>query len=71
MPGMSDIVIGVRGRGQAFLAGPPLVKAATGEIADAADLGGAEMHATISGLIEHLAENDTDGIRLAIQGALW
>ena len=65
MPGMSDIVIGVRGRGQAFLAGPPLVKAATGEIADAADLGGAEMHATISGLIEHLAENDTDGIRLA------
>ncbi|MEM7343441.1 MAG: carboxyl transferase domain-containing protein [Chloroflexota bacterium] len=65
MPGMSDIVIGVRGRGQAFLAGPPLVKAATGEIANAADLGGAEMHATISGLVEYLAEDDTDGIRLA------
>ncbi|MEM7113317.1 MAG: carboxyl transferase domain-containing protein [Chloroflexota bacterium] len=64
-PGMSDIVIGVRGRGQAFLAGPPLVRAATGEIANAADLGGAEMHATISGSVEHLAENDTDGIRLA------
>ncbi|MFK7800725.1 MAG: acyl-CoA carboxylase subunit beta [Anaerolineae bacterium] len=63
-PGMSDVVIGVRGRGQAFLAGPPLVKAATGEVADSADLGGAEMHATISGLVEYLAENDTDGIRL-------
>jgi geranyl-CoA carboxylase beta subunit len=65
MPGMSDIVIGVRGRGQAFLAGPPLVKAATGEIAEAADLGGAEMHATVSGLVEYLAEDDNDGIRLA------
>ncbi|MCB9434627.1 MAG: acyl-CoA carboxylase subunit beta [Ardenticatenaceae bacterium] len=65
MPGMSDIVIGVRGRGQAFLAGPPLVRAATGEIAEAEALGGAEMHATISGLVEHLAENDGDGIRLA------
>ena len=64
-PGMSDIVIGVRGRGQAFLAGPPLVRAATGEIANAANLGGAEMHATTSGLVEYLAENDTDGIRLA------
>lgn len=65
MPGMSDIVIGVRGRGQAFLAGPPLVRAATGEIAEADALGGAEMHATVSGLVEHLAENDGDGIRLA------
>lgn len=65
MPGMSDVVIGVRGRGQAFLAGPPLVKAATGEEANAAELGGAEMHATISGLVEHLAEDDTDGVRLA------
>ena len=54
-PGMSDVVIGVRGRGQAFLAGPPLVKAATGEVAEAADLGGAEMHATISGLVEYLS----------------
>ena len=64
-PGMSDVVIGVRGNGQAFLAGPPLVKAATGEDANADDLGGAEMHSTISGLVEHLAENDNDGIRLA------
>ena len=65
MPGMSDCVIAVRERGQAFLAGPPLVKAATGEVAAAADLGGAEMHATITGLVEHLAENDNDAIRLA------
>ena len=64
-PGMSDVVVGVRGRGQAFLAGPPLVKAATGEVAEADELGGAEMHATISGLVEHLAEDDTDGIRMA------
>jgi geranyl-CoA carboxylase beta subunit len=64
-PGMSDVVIGVRGNGQAFLAGPPLVKAATGEDANAADLGGAEMHASVSGLVEHLAENDNDALRLA------
>ncbi len=67
MPGMSDVVIGVRGRGQAFLAGPPLVRAATGEVANSADLGGAEMHATISGLIEHLVENDYEAIALARQ----
>ena len=65
MPGLSDYVIAVRGRGKAFLAGPPLVKAATGEIADAQELGGAEMHATISGLAEYLAEDDTDGVRIA------
>ena len=65
MPGMSDVVIGVRGRGQAFLAGPPLVKAATGEDADAKALGGAEMHASVTGLVEHLAANDSDAIRLA------
>ena len=64
-PGMSDVVIGVRGRGQAFLAGPPLVKAATGEVAEAKELGGVDMHASISGLVEYVAENDTDGIRLA------
>lgn len=67
MPGLSDVVIGVRGRGQAFLAGPPLVKAATGEVANSAELGGAEMHATISGLIEHLADNDYEAIALARQ----
>ncbi|HVZ44786.1 MAG TPA: carboxyl transferase domain-containing protein, partial [Ramlibacter sp.] len=58
MPGLSDIVIMVRGRSRAFLAGPPLLKAATGEIATEEELGGAEMHASVSGLGEYLAEDD-------------
>jgi geranyl-CoA carboxylase beta subunit len=58
MPGLSDIVIMVRGRSRAFLAGPPLLKAATGEIATEEELGGAEMHTSISGLGEYLAEDD-------------
>ncbi len=58
MPGMSDYVVGVKGRGRAFLAGPPLLKAATGEIATEEDLGGAEMHAEVSGLVDYLAEDD-------------
>jgi geranyl-CoA carboxylase beta subunit len=57
MPGLSDYVIGVKGRGRAFLAGPPLLKAATGEIATEEELGGAEMHADVSGLVEYLAPN--------------
>jgi geranyl-CoA carboxylase beta subunit len=65
MPGLSDYVVMVRGRAKAFLAGPPLLKAATGEIATDEELGGAEMHATVSGLAEYLAEDDTDGIRYA------
>ena len=65
MPGLSDYVIGVKGRGQAFLAGPPLLKAATGEIASAAELGGAEMHATLSGLVEYLAQNDGEAVLMA------
>ena len=65
MPGLSDYVIMVRGRAKAFLAGPPLLKAATGEIATDEELGGAEMHATVSGLGEYLAEDDADGIRIA------
>jgi geranyl-CoA carboxylase beta subunit len=65
MPGMSDVVIGVEGQGRAFLAGPPLLKAATGEIADAQDLGGVAMHATVSGLVEHVAQDDADGLRIA------
>ncbi|WP_409433571.1 acyl-CoA carboxylase subunit beta [Litorimonas sp. RW-G-Af-16] len=60
MPGLSDYVIGVKDRGQAFLAGPPLLKAATGEIATAEELGGADMHATVSGLVEYLAEDDSE-----------
>jgi len=64
MPGLSDYVIAVKGRGRAFLAGPPLLKAATGEIATEEELGGAEMHATVSGLAEYLAENDGHGIQI-------
>ncbi len=62
---LSDYVILVRNQTQLFLAGPPLLKAATGEDADHETLGGAEMHATVSQTGEYLAENDADGIRLA------
>ena len=65
MPGMSDVVIGVKGNGKAFLAGPPLLKAATGEVADDQELGGVGMHSTVSGLVEHVAEDDADAIRIA------
>jgi geranyl-CoA carboxylase beta subunit len=65
MPGLSDYVIMVRGRAKAFLAGPPLLKAATGEIATDEELGGAVMHTQVSGLGEYLAEDDSDGVRLA------
>ena len=65
MPGLSDYVIMVRGRARAFLAGPPLLKAATGEIATDEELGGAVMHTHVSGLGEYLAEDDADGIRYA------
>ena len=62
MPGLSDYVVGVKGRGKAFLAGPPLLKAATGEIATDEELGGAEMHASVSGLVEYLAEHDGEAV---------
>jgi geranyl-CoA carboxylase beta subunit len=65
LPGLSDYVVLVRNKAKVFLAGPPLLRAATGEIATDEDLGGAEMHATVSGLGEYLAEDDADGIRLA------
>ncbi len=64
MPGLSDYVIAVKGNGRAFLAGPPLLKAATGEIATEEELGGAEMHASVSGLAEYLAENDGQGVQM-------
>lgn len=64
-PGLSDYVIVVRNRAKMFLAGPPLLLAATGEVATDEQLGGAEMHASIAGTAEYLAENDADGIRLA------
>ena len=63
--GLSDYIVMVRGRTRAFLAGPPLLKAATGEIATEEELGGAEMHATISGLGDYLAEDDRDAIGIA------
>ncbi|MEK8051467.1 acyl-CoA carboxylase subunit beta [Ideonella sp. DXS22W] len=63
--GLSDYIILIRGRSRAFLAGPPLLKAATGEIATEEELGGAEMHTHISGLGDYLAEDDRDGIRIA------
>jgi geranyl-CoA carboxylase beta subunit len=65
MPGLSDVVVMVRGRSRAFLAGPPLLKAATGEIATEEELGGAEMHSTVSGLGEQLAEDDSHALGLA------
>jgi geranyl-CoA carboxylase beta subunit len=65
MPGLSDYVIMVRGRAKAFLAGPPLLKAATGEVATDEELGGAEMHTSISGVGEYLAEDDADALRIA------
>lgn len=64
-PGLSDYVVMVRGRSKVFLAGPPLLKAATGEIANDEELGGAELHAEVTGTAEYLAEDDADGIRIA------
>ena len=65
MPGLSDIVIMVEGRSRAFLAGPPLLKAATGEIATEEELGGALMHTTVSGLGEYLAQDDREALGIA------
>ncbi|MDB5520964.1 MAG: acetyl-CoA carboxylase carboxyltransferase subunit, partial [Tardiphaga sp.] len=63
--GLSDYIVMVRGRTRAFLAGPPLLKAATGEIATEEELGGAEMHTSVSGLGDYLAEDDRDALRIA------
>jgi len=65
LPGMSDYVVMVKKQAQVFLAGPPLVKMATGEISNEEELGGAEMHSRISGLSDYLAEDELDGIRIA------
>jgi len=62
MPGMSDYVIGVKENGMAALGGAALVKAATGEEADERELGGSEMHASVSGVVEYLVENDAHGL---------
>jgi geranyl-CoA carboxylase beta subunit len=63
--GLSDYVVAIRGRTKVFLAGPPLLKAATGEIATDEELGGAEMHYAVSGTADYMAENDADGLRIA------
>ena len=64
-PGLSDYTIMVKNKAKMFLAGPPLLKAATGEIASDEELGGAEMHTSIAGTAEFMAEDDSDGIRIA------
>jgi len=64
LPGMSDYVVMVAERAKVFLAGPPLVKMATGEESDDESLGGAEMHARVSGLADYLAVDELDAIRL-------
>ena len=65
LPGLSDVVILVRNRSSIYLAGPPLVKAAIGEDASDEALGGAEMHAEVTGLGEHLCEDDAHAIAVA------
>ena len=65
VPAMSDESIIVNQQGTIFLAGPPLVKAATGEVVSAEDLGGADVHTRLSGVADHLAEDDTHALALA------
>jgi geranyl-CoA carboxylase beta subunit len=72
--GLSDYIVMVRGRTRAFLAGPPLLKAATGEIASEEDLGGADMHTSVSGLGDFLAEDDRHAIAITrdiVAGLNW
>ncbi|WP_205668997.1 acyl-CoA carboxylase subunit beta [Amycolatopsis suaedae] len=64
LPGMSDYVVMVKERAKVFLGGPPLVKMATGEESDDESLGGAEMHARVSGLADYLAADEEDAIRI-------
>ena len=65
VPAMCDESIIVRNQGTIFLGGPPLVKAATGEVVDAESLGGGDVHARTSGVVDHLADNDAHALRLA------
>ena len=64
VPAMSDETVIVRNQGTIFLAGPPLVKAATGEVISAEDLGGAETHGRKSGVVDHVAENDEHALEI-------
>jgi 3-methylcrotonyl-CoA carboxylase beta subunit len=65
VPAMSDEAVIVRGTGTIFLAGPPLVKAATGEVVSAEDLGGADVHCRVSGVADHYAESDAHALGIA------
>lgn len=67
VPAMSDVSIIVREQGTIFLAGPPLVKAATGEVVTAEDLGGGDVHTRLSGVADYLAEDDAHALALARQ----
>jgi 3-methylcrotonyl-CoA carboxylase beta subunit len=64
VPAMSDETVIVRNQGTIFLGGPPLVKAATGEIVSAEDLGGGAVHTRVSGVTDHLAENDEHALQI-------
>ncbi len=65
VPAMSDVTIIVKEQGTIFLAGPPLVRAATGEVVSAEDLGGGDVHTRLSGVADYLAEDDTHALALA------
>jgi 3-methylcrotonyl-CoA carboxylase beta subunit len=65
VPAMSDESIIVKNQGTIFLAGPPLVKAATGEVVGAEDLGGGDVHSRVSGVVDHLADNDAHALGIA------
>src|SRR3569623_697301 len=65
VPAMSAETIIVKGQGTIFLGGPPVVKAATGEVVDAESLGGADVHTAVSGVADHLAEDDRDALHIA------
>ncbi|MFY0615800.1 MAG: methylcrotonoyl-CoA carboxylase, partial [Hyphomicrobiaceae bacterium] len=67
VPAMSDQAIIVREQGTIFLAGPPLVKAAIGEVVSAEDLGGGDVHTRLSGVADHLADDDAHALALARQ----
>ena len=64
VPAMSDEAVIVKNQGTIFLGGPPLVKAATGEVVTAEDLGGGDLHSRISGVTDHLAADDADALRM-------
>jgi 3-methylcrotonyl-CoA carboxylase beta subunit len=65
VPAMADECVIVRGQGTIFLGGPPLVKAATGEVVSAEELGGADVHARVSGVVDHEAQDDTHALGIA------